>query len=301
MEITGIIVGKVTVVTEASVRRHLKLEDSEGSTVLVKFYHTPISALSTTPPYLSSPPRSSIRQETEVPQPSSPTHTYVADKAASTVKSLEADLKLTKQVYRAAYTKLTIKVKRLKKTVKTDKARRKAQVFVSDDEEEFEDPSKQGWSIIKEINQNTEVTLVTPTQLKFTSILEEEEGHIAGMIQEVNIAAIKDNSKEEEWENIRARVEGDEELTQRHQAEERDTYTLKQLKKLSFDEIKELFKATMRSIKDFIPMESEDDKAVPKLAEARSSKGDANEELDQGRLKDQENEVFGGILSAQMD
>nr|GEX41966.1 putative ribonuclease H-like domain-containing protein [Tanacetum cinerariifolium] len=65
------------------------------------------------------------------------------------------------------------------------------------------------------------------------------------------------------------------------------SYTLKQLKKLSFNEIKELFKATMRSIEDFVPTESEDDKAVPKLAVARSSKRDAEEELDQGKSKKQ--------------
>nr|GEW20326.1 ribosomal protein S1, mitochondrial [Tanacetum cinerariifolium] len=52
-------------------------------------------------------------------------------------------------------------------------------------------------------------------------------------------------------------------------------------------ENKELFKATMRSIKDVVPIESEDDKAVPKLAEARSSKRDAEEELYQGRSKKQ--------------
>nr|GEW25874.1 hypothetical protein [Tanacetum cinerariifolium] len=144
---------------------------------------------------------------------------------------------------------------------------------------------------------------------------------------------------EEEWENFKARVEADEELTQRLQAEERDnynevdqakmlvdlinqrkiyftkqkaeakrrkpmtqaqqrtymsnyikhmgSYTLKQLKKLSFDEIKELFEATMRSIKNFVPMKSEDDKAVSKLAEARSSKRDAEEKLDQEISKKQ--------------
>nr|GEV56969.1 hypothetical protein [Tanacetum cinerariifolium] len=63
--------------------------------------------------------------------------------------------------------------------------------------------------------------------------------------------------------------------------------TITELKKLSFNEIKELFEATMRSIKDFVLIESEDDKAIPKLAEARSSKRDADEELDQGRSKKQ--------------
>nr|GEX10975.1 reverse transcriptase domain-containing protein [Tanacetum cinerariifolium] len=52
-------------------------------------------------------------------------------------------------------------------------------------------------------------------------------------------------------------------------------------------ETAELFKATIRSIKDFVPIESEDDKAVSKLAAARSLKRDVEEELDQGRSKKQ--------------
>nr|GEY21724.1 hypothetical protein [Tanacetum cinerariifolium] len=72
------------------------------------------------------------------------------------------------------------------------------------------------------------------------------------------------------------------------------SYTFKQLKKLSFDEIKELFEATMRSINDFVPMESKDDKAVPKLAEARSSKRDAEEELEHEGSKKQKTSKASG-------
>nr|GEX06709.1 hypothetical protein [Tanacetum cinerariifolium] len=142
-----------------------------------------LGAPSTSPPHLSSPPRSSIRHETEVPQPSSPTHTHVADEAASTGvdvrhggatttvssldvgqgSALEIDLKQTKKVYDAAYTKLIMKVKKLEKTVKTRQARRKAKIVESDEEVNLEDPSKQGRSMIKEIDQDAEVTLVTPT------------------------------------------------------------------------------------------------------------------------------------------
>nr|GEX59093.1 hypothetical protein [Tanacetum cinerariifolium] len=60
-----------------------KVKD-EGSTVPVEFHHTPIGAPSTSQPHLLPTPKSSIRQETEVPQPSSPPHTNVADEAAST-------------------------------------------------------------------------------------------------------------------------------------------------------------------------------------------------------------------------
>nr|GEV56730.1 synaptobrevin, longin-like domain protein [Tanacetum cinerariifolium] len=56
----------------------------EGSTVLVESYHTPIGAPSTSRPHLLPTPKSSFRQETKVPQSSSPPHTNVANEVAST-------------------------------------------------------------------------------------------------------------------------------------------------------------------------------------------------------------------------
>ncbi|GJY57967.1 hypothetical protein Tco_0457859, partial [Tanacetum coccineum] len=53
------------------------------------------------------------------------------------VESLEADLKQTKQVYGAAYTKLIMKVKKLEKTVKSSQARRRTRRVVSDDEDDL--------------------------------------------------------------------------------------------------------------------------------------------------------------------
>ncbi|GKE53368.1 hypothetical protein Tco_1488524 [Tanacetum coccineum] len=83
MEISATIDGKVKILTKASVKRHLKLEDSDGATVPFDSNHTPTGASSTSQPHLSPTLRSSIRQETEVPRPSSPPHTNVADEAAS--------------------------------------------------------------------------------------------------------------------------------------------------------------------------------------------------------------------------
>ncbi|GJT58471.1 hypothetical protein Tco_1002004 [Tanacetum coccineum] len=110
----------------------------------------------------------------------------------------------------------------------------------------------------------------------------------------------------EEWEDIQARVQVDEELVQRLQAEEREKYTkaeqarmlvelinkrkrgytLQQLKGYSFDEIKTLFETTMRSVNTVVPIESEVDKAVPELA-GGSSKRAVEEELDQESSKRQ--------------
>ncbi|GJT27165.1 hypothetical protein Tco_0907440 [Tanacetum coccineum] len=96
----------------------------------------------------------------------------------------------------------------------------------------------------------------------------------------------------EEWENIRARVEADEELTQRLQARERKEVTVQlnqhracstvelyyklhqvhgnsytqQLKRYSFDELKELFETTMKNVNTFVSMETEDRGRASELA-----------------------------------
>ncbi|GJY81694.1 hypothetical protein Tco_0494445 [Tanacetum coccineum] len=75
------------------------------------------------------------------------------------VESLETDLKETKQIYGAAYTRLIKKVKKLEKTVKSSQARRRERTVVSDDEDALEDPSKQGRKIV-EIDQDPGISLV---------------------------------------------------------------------------------------------------------------------------------------------
>ncbi|GJY08298.1 hypothetical protein Tco_0375352 [Tanacetum coccineum] len=174
METTATIDGKVKIVSEASIRRHLKLEDSDG-----------ISNLPTTEIFEQL---ALMGQEFVVPQTKSPTQTNVADEAASTgvdvrhggaaitITSLNAEqgsgnidktlsmrhdslLPRTKKVYGTAFTKLIKKVKKLEKTIKTRQSRRKARIVVSDDEEDLEDPSKQGRKI-PEINQDLDISLV---------------------------------------------------------------------------------------------------------------------------------------------
>ncbi|GJR55420.1 hypothetical protein Tco_1405941 [Tanacetum coccineum] len=123
--------------------------------------------------------------------------------------------------------------------------------------------------------------------LRLQKQLDEEERQRIARVQE---EASTFNT--EEWDNIQAQIEADEELAQRLQAQEREGYskadkarllhmgshTLQQLKKLSFDEIKELFETTMKRINTFTPMEGDD--TVPKVV-AGSSKRDAEQELNQ--------------------
>ncbi|GJS93108.1 hypothetical protein Tco_0800076 [Tanacetum coccineum] len=394
----------------------------EGSTIPVESHHTPTVAPSTSQPHHSPTLRDFIRQETEVPQPSSPTQTHVADEAASTgvddrhggaattvsgleagqgsgnihktptmphdspllrvhtlgsdkgrmqpnelmelvtklsdrVAVLENDLKQTKKTYGAAFTKLIKKVKTLEKTIKSSKARRRAQFVVSDDEEE--DSFNQGRKIA-EIDEDPDISLVQqmihhdaqtqgrqeydlepnfeftapeevytaepdistanvpvstagaevstaaeslvyirrsaakrkdkgkaiveesePTQTK-TKIQQEQERlgfEEAQRLQEQfdkeerqRIASVHEEAstfKPEEWDNIQAQIEADEELGHRLQAQERERYfeadkrKLLQLRGYSFDEIKVLFEATVKRVNTFTLMESDD--TVPKV------------------------------------
>ncbi|GJZ19549.1 ribonuclease H-like domain-containing protein [Tanacetum coccineum] len=67
---------------------------------------------------------------------------------------------MTQQELIVFYTTLLIKkVKKLEKTVKSSQARRRARIVVSDDEDELEDPSKQGRKIA-EIDQDPSISLV---------------------------------------------------------------------------------------------------------------------------------------------
>ncbi|GKB09052.1 hypothetical protein Tco_0837364 [Tanacetum coccineum] len=467
MEITTTIDGKVKIVSEASIRRHLKLEDSNGISDLpttkifeqlalmgskktawekfssniatsiiclatnrtfnfsklifdgmvknleIESHYTPTVAPSTSQPHHSPTLKDFIRQETEVPQPSSPTQTHVADEVASTgvdnrhggavttvsglkagqgsgnihktptmphdspllrvhtlgsdkgrmqpnelmelvtklsdrVAVLENDLKQTKRVYGATFTKLIKKVKTLEKTVKSRKARRKTKLVVSDNEEEYS--INQGRKIAK-INEDPNISLVytaepyistanvpvstdgaevstaaeslayirrsaanrkdkgkaigeesKPIQTK-TKIQQEQERlgfKVDQRLQEQfdeeerqRIASVHEEAstfKPEEWDNIQAQIEADEELANRRnrpltQAQQRSymrnyikhigSDTLQQFRGYSFDEIKVLFEVTVKRVNTFTLMESDD--TVPKVV-AESSKRSTEEE-----------------------
>ncbi|GJX79088.1 hypothetical protein Tco_0327237 [Tanacetum coccineum] len=68
-------------------------------------------------------------------------------KLSDRVVAVEEDLKQTKKAYSTAFTKLVLKVKKLEQQVRSGKARRKARIVLSEDEDAAEDPSKQGRKI----------------------------------------------------------------------------------------------------------------------------------------------------------
>ncbi|GKA88936.1 hypothetical protein Tco_0810748 [Tanacetum coccineum] len=121
-------------------------------------------------------------------------------------------------------------------------------------------------AITKTKRQQEQERLDLETAVRLQEEFDEEERQRIARVHE----AARSFSKVE-WEDIRARVEASEELVQRLQTEEREKYSeddqakMLQLKRLSFDEIKDLFETTMRRANTFVPMETEIRRGVPEL------------------------------------
>ncbi|GJT98355.1 hypothetical protein Tco_1093873 [Tanacetum coccineum] len=278
----------------------------EGSTHPVESHHTPTSAPSTSQPPISTTSRRIIRQEYVVPQPRSPTQTYVADKAASISVDVRygGDATIVTGFEEglgsgAAYTKLIKKVKKLENKVKSNQARRRARIVVSDEEEDLEDTFKQGRKI-SEIDQDPTISLDVSTAeedistAKLVSTVGAAVTTASVDVSTTTVSTAKDNGKAkleeeerqriasiqevassfniEEWDDIQARVEADEELAQRLQAEERKKYSEAKKARLLIELINK--------------RKSEIERAIHKSTD-RSSKRDAEEELAQKRSKRQ--------------
>ncbi|GJR03156.1 putative reverse transcriptase, RNA-dependent DNA polymerase [Tanacetum coccineum] len=128
MEITATIDGRLKTVTEASIRRHLKLEDSDGINSLPNaeiFKQLALMGVQS----LGRDEGNMILSEL----------TVLCTNLSNKVTSLEAELAQTKQTYGIALTKLIKKVKKLEQTVKSTQARRRFRIVVSDDEEYISD------------------------------------------------------------------------------------------------------------------------------------------------------------------
>ncbi|GKA81723.1 hypothetical protein Tco_0788415 [Tanacetum coccineum] len=87
----------------------------------------------------------------------------LATKLTDRVEVLKNDMQQTKKVYSSALTNLILRVKKLEKKVKTNKARRMARIVILDDEDAEEDSSKQERKIFK-IDKDPTILLVHPEQ-----------------------------------------------------------------------------------------------------------------------------------------
>nr|GEW18326.1 hypothetical protein [Tanacetum cinerariifolium] len=194
VQITATIDGKIKLNSKASIRRHLKLEDSDG---------------------ISTLPNTEIFEQLALMR----TFNFSKMIFEGMVKNLdilalELDLQQTKKVYSTAFTKLIMKVKKLEKIVKSNKARGRAKIVVSDDKEAAEDSFKQERKI-DEIDQDPDISLVQHD----AELDEEERQRIARVHEEASSFNV------DEWEYIQAKFEADEEIALKIQAEEKEKYS----------------------------------------------------------------------------
>ncbi|GKA42005.1 zf-CCHC domain-containing protein [Tanacetum coccineum] len=100
-------------------------------------------------------------------------------KLSNRVMAVEKDLQQTKKTYSTALTKLVLKVKKLEKQVRSSKARRRARIVLSEDEDDVEDPSKQGRKIAQ-IDTDPTISLVQDEEtLWFQEDIETQEKNSA--------------------------------------------------------------------------------------------------------------------------
>ncbi|GJU34368.1 putative ribonuclease H-like domain-containing protein [Tanacetum coccineum] len=147
VEITASIDGQVKTITEASLRRHLKLEDSDVA-LEAAFISVDVDAggTATTDIGLEAGQGSGTMHKT-------PTRPY--DSPFPRVHTLGSD------EGNFALINLILRVKKLEKKVKTNKASRRARIVISEDKDAEEDSSKQGRKI-SEIDKDPTIPLVQP-------------------------------------------------------------------------------------------------------------------------------------------
>ncbi|GJZ02262.1 hypothetical protein Tco_0520223 [Tanacetum coccineum] len=101
--------------------------------------------------------------------------TDICTSISKKVGALDNELQQTKKTYSTAITKLIYRVKKLEQKVKTTKARQRARIVLSEDEEDVEDSSKHGRKI-SAIDKDPTISLVQP---------EQEMEHNVGIVKEM--------------------------------------------------------------------------------------------------------------------
>ncbi|GKB19376.1 retrovirus-related pol polyprotein from transposon TNT 1-94, partial [Tanacetum coccineum] len=143
VKITATIDGHSMTITEASLRRHLNPKktaweqfSSNIATAVISEHHFPTphdSPLHAVHSHRSDEGSLKLNELTNL-----------VTKLSERIGVLEDELRTTKKTYSSAFTKLILRVKKLESQIKTGKARKKARIVHSDDEDIEDDSSKQG-------------------------------------------------------------------------------------------------------------------------------------------------------------
>nr|GEU56306.1 hypothetical protein [Tanacetum cinerariifolium] len=186
MKITATIDGRIKTFTEASIRRHLKLEDLDGITTLpnTKVFEQlaligafkgfngvdiPLFPTMLVPGQIDQAEPATMPHDLPLQRVQSLRSVegsltlneliVLCNTLSKKVEDLQSNLQQIKLTCGVAYTKLILMVKKLEHKVKTSQHKRKERVVISDDEEDLEDPFKQRRKIAK-IDENPSILLV---------------------------------------------------------------------------------------------------------------------------------------------
>ncbi|GKB08380.1 hypothetical protein Tco_0836664 [Tanacetum coccineum] len=225
-------------------------------------------------------------------------------KLSDRVVSLETDLQQINKVYGVAYTKLIKKGRKIAQ-INEDEGITKVQIGVQtqgrhdhemDANFEFTTTKDVSTANVSVNTTGAEISTASP-KVKTAGVFVDDVA--AKDLMYIKRSAAKGKDKEEsqritsvheeastfklkEWDNIQAQIEADEELAHRcNYIKHMGSHTLQQLRGYSFDEIKVLFEATVKSVNTFTPIDT-----TPKVV-ARSSKRSVEEELGEESSKRQ--------------
>ncbi|GKC50117.1 hypothetical protein Tco_1072862, partial [Tanacetum coccineum] len=125
--------------------------------------------------------------------------TNLVTKLFDRIGVLEDDLRKTKKTYSSAFTKLILRVKKLVSQIKTGKARRRAKIVHSDDEDIKDDSSKQGRKLSDAEVQEKASTETEPfiQEVTRTEVIQDQESSEKGSV-EVSTAGAKKGTTSEE-------------------------------------------------------------------------------------------------------
>ncbi|GKA09354.1 hypothetical protein Tco_0688685, partial [Tanacetum coccineum] len=296
----------------------------EGSIVPVESHHTPSGAPTTSQPLLSSPSRIPTRQETEVPQPNSPTYTNVVNEAAfismdvvhggaaTIVSSKDAgqgsgkipksptipydipllgghtpgsdDGSMTLHELTVLCTTLSNKVDRLETELKKTKQIYGAALT----------------KLIKKVKKLEQTVKTSQARRRAKIVVSDDEEssedrNFLGYSYKEELLASETTEDvsnpsvaDVDWDDVQAQIQADEDLAQRMLEEERETH---QFKGYTFKEIEDIFKKTYKKIQSFVSIKSE---ATERTSEVKigSSKRLAEEELQQESTKKQKTSEY---------
>ncbi|GJU11238.1 retrovirus-related pol polyprotein from transposon TNT 1-94 [Tanacetum coccineum] len=190
-------------------------------------------------------------------------------KLITKIDSLETELKQTKLTMGKALVKLVKKVKKMEDVLK-----RRHVVLPNSEDEDAEISSKQGRNLQEEGEVDYQPYNLRAAKLcqRLPSRREEEELTEQQKQRKAQVQFEAQHYTEEDWDAIRAKLEANAELTKNvlgKELPEEDfakkmvdgTWKLTQLKKLSFEEVKEEFDKLVKQVESFVPINIEATKA----------------------------------------